>query len=488
MCVGCNLSVRTCDDQHLCLFASTGFTQDGNVFLPCGTTYHLGCIVVSEPFRSRLPAGKGLIFPKLAVCPNFICELCTVRAHLGRELRNTGQDTSLLMLERMRMIDQASAWDPATLQGYQLHLKRLRRFEQKHGVSALPSTPLTSPPVSPAIPIMWAQQQYTLETPRRSHPTSGDRISYGTARALRSAASAFFTYDLQVSYPGQAMRDAQRRGHLTLGCLPTDELGYTLMTTGMARRLGDSSRPCMALNFSQVKRIDDFLEQCFIGPLSIERKRDIAAAGAAHLGFWTTWCRSNELFSRNWEDVTITHPKDHLQKGLAEGVGMIELLLLEETKSNRTSIADVIVAYESLVTKLSWGKWLDRLRALWPDHVEGDVPIIRGSDGKRWTSKSFRYNYVYPWLEMLKQEGDPTLVAFNNDEGNRIPDKFYSMNMYRRGGRSESTKRRRGKKRATETEVYEHGRWLMKRQLENMPTRYREFTREDRVYITLLCM
>lgn len=92
------------------------------------------------------------------------------------------------------------------------------------------------------------------------------------------------------------------------------------------------------------------------------------------------------------------------------------------------------------------------------------------------------------WLEMLKAEGDITLLALTGDDGDTIPNKYYSMNTYRRGGRSHVSKRRAGKRQATTIEVYEHGRWQHKRQGEDMPTRYREFTLEDRIYVTLLCM
>jgi hypothetical protein len=62
------------------------------------------------------------------------------------------------------------------------------------------------------------------------------------------------------------------------------------------------------------------------------------------------------------------------------------------------------------------------------------------------------------------------------------------MGSYRRGGRSACTKRLSGTLRATDIEVYEHGRWTKKLSKENMPTRYNEFTLADRLNLTLLCM
>ena len=222
-------------------------------------------------------------------------------------------------------------------------------------------------------------------------------------------------------------------------------------------------------------------------PLSLHQRRDVAAAAVTHIGMFQSWLRSNEFFSLDWEDVSTTPPDRHKEKGLPPGVGVVEMLLLDETKTNRTKVADMVVAYKSLSSGLSLGMWIERMNNLWPD-AEGDTAFVRGGDGQRFTSRYFRNEYLYPFLHRLKQEGDPTLLAFTHEEGNRIEDKYYSMNSYRRGGSSHAVKSRRGKKRATAIQVYEHGRWKMKRQAENMPTRYREFTLEDRVYITLLCM
>ena len=63
-----------------------GFIQDGQEFLACGTSYHTSCIVVGKPFRTQLANLRGLSYPAVYWLPNFICECCTVRAMLGREL------------------------------------------------------------------------------------------------------------------------------------------------------------------------------------------------------------------------------------------------------------------------------------------------------------------------------------------------------------------------------------------------------------------
>ena len=310
------------------------------------------------------------------------------------------------------MVDQMNVWAPKALQDYKSSTRRIVRFETKFGVQALVPTKLTSPPISPAIAVMWAQQQYSLEKPARKHVASeGDRIPYNTCRKVRTAAAQFYMVDLQIAHPA-----------------------------------------------------------------------------VTHLTFWLGWLRSSEAFSLNWLDVTVTPPYRSGEKGLPDQCGVVEMSLLEQTKSNQTSVADVVVAYTTLTSNLSLGIWIERMAGLWPDTDEPDVAFIRGADGTRWTSTYFRHNFVYPWLYMLKQEGDPFLRAFTEEIGNRIADKYYSINLYRRGGSSHVAKRRGNKRRATETEIYEHGRWRLKRQNMTMPQRYREFTLEDRIYVTWLCM
>jgi hypothetical protein len=136
--------------------------------------------------------------------------------------------------------------------------------------------------------------------------------------------------------------------------------------------------------------------------------------------------------------VRITSPLHGPRVGLAMGTGVLELRLLHETKSNRTKVADFVIAY-ACALGLSLGLWVKRLRRLWPD-------------------------------------------------GNRIEDTYYSMGTYRRGGRSSCTKRTNGTLQATPAEVYEHGRWTVKQSKENMPTRYNELTLDDCINLTLLCM
>jgi len=403
------------------------------------------------------------------------------------ELKPGGRHLALLMLERMRIIDQANAWSQGTHRNYQSFLRKLHRFETSYGVTLLQSTPLPHPPRHPSIGVMWAQQQYTLQAPSSTHTQSGESILFGTARGLRSAASQFYLWDHQLAHPERTLRDsATRKVYLVDEVSPTDAMGYGLMAVGMSKRMGDESKPPVALTLRQVVWIMGYLETQWKAQQGVPERREIAAAAVTNLIGWLGWLRSQELFSLTWGDVTVTRPKDGPRLGLPAGVGVIELRLLPETKSTRTKVADVVISY-ICASGLTLGLWLERLGLLWPG-VHSSSAIIKGRNGHAWTSRYFRKHHMYVWLHTMRSQGDPFLQAFTNAPGQRIEDKYYSFGTYRRGGRSSCSKRSNGTQKATADEVYEHGRWRRKIGVENMPTRYNEFGLDDRLNITLLCM
>jgi hypothetical protein len=387
----------------------------------------------------------------------------------------------------MRIIDQANAWSQGTHGNYQALLGKLVKFESAFGVRLLDPTSLTHPPRHPSIGVMWAQQHYTLHSPSTPHSQSGDRVLFGTARGLRSAASQFYLWDRQIAFPERMLRDPRsRKVYLVNDVSPTDAMGYGLMATGMAKRMGDESKPPVALTLRQIRWIMTHLDGLWLTCVSRSAKREIAAAGVVNLFGWLGWLRSKELFSLKWEDVLVTRPADGPRVGLPPGVGVIELRLLPETKSARTRVADVVISY-LCASGLAPGLWVERLRHLWSSASSSDL-VVRGASGLPWDSRYFRRHHLYVWLHQMRADGDPFLQAFTLDRGNRIEDKYYSFGTYRRGGRSTSTKRNNGTKKATPDEVYEHGRWRQRIGRENMPTRYNEFTLDDRINITLLCM
>jgi hypothetical protein len=452
--------------------------------LPCGVAYHANCVRVGPPFTTRLEKGKGLILPVVKRA-HFVCEMCTVRAELGRELRRTDGDIQLLMFERMRMIDSLNWWQQTTLKQYSPHLKYLERFGSHYGVGTLVASPLKRPPVSPSTPIMWALLNYSLRTNRE-----GDRIKHNTVRAIKSAASIYYTLDMQMAYPRQVLRDSLRRGQVMERVSPTDEMGTTFCAKGMARRMGTETKQSWALSHVHIAYIDDQLEEAFRRATTEDGRHEIACAGSSNLMAYLGWLRSGELFGGAREDLTLTRPVEGPTRGLPPGVGAVEYNLSEETKSDPCQTADVIMAWETL-SGLSVGKWLDRLLEFEP---HDGTSLFSTRIQPTWTSRYFREEFAWPLLEQMRRDGEPTLKCFSPRAKHGIRDKIYSMHSWRRAGRSRVSRGPRhnepnppGTRIATGYEVYEHGRWRKKGKSEDMPAHYNQWALPDRIAVTLFC-
>ena len=131
VCSGCLLPIDQKSRYHTCIFQHRGFTIKNTVYPPCNVQYHASCVSIGLPFRTRHfgKGTRGIQFPPCATNLPFICELCTVRTHLGREIDPyVASDTLLLSLERMRMIDAAHAWAPRTLENACRTLRRIDNF------------------------------------------------------------------------------------------------------------------------------------------------------------------------------------------------------------------------------------------------------------------------------------------------------------------------------------------------------------------------
>jgi hypothetical protein len=104
-CVGCRHSLSIDPYVIRCSFSDVGFPfSNGSLAYPCYSAYHTDCILVGPPFYSQRKDGSGLTFPRIKTWPNFICEACTLRSMLDRELTDP-LDWKLLCFERMRVLD-----------------------------------------------------------------------------------------------------------------------------------------------------------------------------------------------------------------------------------------------------------------------------------------------------------------------------------------------------------------------------------------------
>jgi hypothetical protein len=474
----------------VCDFRMRGFPLGKQGWaVPCGVSYHVDCIRVGAPFTTRLQNDKGLVCPGGVTLPHFVCEPCQVREVLQRELAAVETDTELLLMERVRLIDSLSWWQTSTMKQYGGHLKFLERFGQRYGALALRPTPLAKPPNSPGYALMWAQLLYSLRS-----TNDGERIKFNTIRGIRSAAALYYTWDLHVSFPGRVRRE-RKRDELKDYVLPSEESMLTFASKGMARRLGTQVKQSWALSHVHIAYINRKLQEAYEHTTSHTYRHELACAATANLLAYLGWLRGTELFDSAADELTVILPADAAQHELPPHVGAVLLNLLPETKSNPCQVADIVAAYETL-SGLNLGFWAQELQTFPP--FAGDGYLFSTKHNPKWVSRYFRETYAWPLLEQMRTvDKEPSLQMFGDKKGTRIRDKLYSMHSWRRAGRSRVSRSARhnepkakAARRATDTEVYEHGRWANRRDGsgEDMAATYNQWGLVERLAITLLCM
>jgi hypothetical protein len=434
------------------------------------------------------------MFPRVKTWPNFICEACTVRAMVDREL--TGPfDWKLLCFERMRILDMAHYWAIGTHAQYQTKLTAISRFEHDFGLEQriLRPTPLLRPPSGTDIGLMWMMESYSLRTTRLRGTDELQLLSNATVRQLRSATSQYCAWDLMVSQPDSAYFDQQRR-LICQPCRPTDGLGCALFSTGIASRIGEDVNPSVALLDRHVRRLVMELEESYLSARTREARRKAALAGLATLLLWLGWLRSSETFDLRWQDFDVVEPEDGPTVDLPRGCGVVGIRLGPETKSSRNKAVDMSLAYQCL-SGFYLGKWFHRARrrcGIGAGYRECAHRVFAHPSGTPWTSSFYRTEFLYPSLTRQRQAGDAMLTAFDGTPGNTIESKFWSLHCFRRGARSQVSRgfnfgHHRFRK-ALKSQVYEHGRWRRRRSSEEIDVVYVQWTVLQLIQITLYCM
>jgi hypothetical protein len=439
------------------------------------------------PFSSR--DTHSLEFPHMQYLPAFVCECCQVRVFLQREIDKRPHDIALLMLERMRLIDIGNHWASSTLSVYGSKLNRLALFERQFSVSAFAPTTILRPPTTPIIVAMWAQEQFSLQ-PGGRHQEHKNTVSFDTIRGVRSALSAFYTWNMLLSHGGCVFPNSNNVPVISPeGGRPTDDYTYTLFSNGMAKRLGEDSRPSASLRYENITYIDNYMHRMYAVSATDNDRQTVSRAALVNLFGWCGWLRGGELFGLSYRDVSVLLPADSAKHGLPTNVGALLLRLAPITKSSPSRTADVIIAYKTS-SGLQPGLWWQRLCELHSlDMSASPCYIFTHANGAPWTSQYFRATYLLPLLNMQRDAGDPILSQYAPDSETSIEKTFWGFHSYRRGGRSFVERKQPGCVRAAFShEIYEHGRWRLSRRRMDMPTRYLEMGLPERIAITMLCM
>jgi hypothetical protein len=250
--------------------------------------------------------------------------------------------------------------------------------------------------------------------------------------------------------------------------------------------MGDTATKSAALKFPHIKFLDEQFTASYRTAPTRALQHEAAAAGTANLLFWLGWVRSNEGFALLKEDVTITTPNQGPRKGLPLGVGVVEIRLLPETKTNSARVADIIVAY-TCFSGLSLGTWMERLFFFEP--MDGTT-LFSTPAQRTWNSRYYRSQHVYRHLEILRIQGDPSMATYSDAPGHRISDLMFSMHSWRRGADTFVQQFHPGiqKRKARKPEIYEHARWALRHTTEDMHVHYREWDIVERTCLTQLAM
>jgi len=306
-----------------------------------------------------------------------------------------------------------------------------------------------------------------------------DRLSFGSVRTLRSAASQFWQFHASIALPAGSLINKEGR-LIYQDCRPTDGVAMRMFTAGLSTRMGTTSNPSKALLERHIWKLDHDLNAQFLS-CTASMKRVIALGGFANLTLWLTWVRSSELFSLTFADIHAFAPYLWMIHDLPFNCGMLGFQLLPETKSSPSQKADILIAHQ---TKSGFKPllWWNRVLQHSTDS-SATTRIFLNDTGGPWTSASFRREYLYPCLEQMKVDRDPYLQE-------SITASFWSLHCYRRGGRTQVDKAALLHHAdllvaLIKQMVYEHGRWRLRRSSLEIDVMYRQWTPRMRILLTL---
>jgi hypothetical protein len=226
------------------------------------------------------------------------------------------------------------------------------------------------------------------------------------------------------SIPSQLTYGFRDKPTVVPSCNPTDELGYTVFSEGMKRRIGDKTTPSAILLDQHITWMNHYFCDLYTSANDLDVKLAACRAAITNLVAWLAWLRAVETFTLRWDRLHITLPQDAPQEGLPIGMGVIQMNLPDQTKSNQSRTADMVVVYETASGKnLVW--WL---AALWnslpySQHVPSTY-VLCHSSGIPWTSHYFRYTYAYPLLALQRPLGDPYLRKFDKSPGKGLAEHY----------------------------------------------------------------
>ena len=421
----------------------------------------------------------------------FVCELCTVRANVGKELLDFHNDHRFLIsLERMRMIDMFNCWARNTLVNYKSALRSLTTFQSRFGLNILnPQTPIQSfsqPSTDPAIAFGWAVLYKSILP---SAQAKGDTVGFMSLRLLRSASVAYNTFVTALLQPQNHYRDRNNRLLQSNSIAPQENIASQLFLAGLAVRKGTEStkgKPLLHRHFIWNQRYrENLYQKCPNNTVKLE----IVTAQCIELAGYQGFLRSSETTGLEGRDLFLVPPSKGLEFDLPPRVGMICFKLLPSTKTSRSAQADVVMAWATS-GGLFPGLWFSRLLQLLQleNRYHLHLPIfVHRIIHKNWTTAEYVTHHLLPLLR-LQQPTDPYLARFVDTDPELCLSTQIRYHSLRLSGLTSATIGDGGIRKCTEVEGKSKGRWRQdKKNSGDASERYRQPPYKTRVVWQIMC-
>jgi hypothetical protein len=160
------------------------------------------------------------------------------------------------------------------------------------------------------------------------------------------------------------------------------------------------------------------LEREYYNAVTAAAKHDLACAGAANLFGYLGWLRGGELFKIEDQSERVILSCNGPQHGLPPHIGAVCADLLDETKADRTRVADCVVAYKSL-SGLCLGDWVLRILQFAPQDA---LHLFSTANYPTWNSYIFRERFAFPLLS-------PRFIRGTVADGPESPEMPDTMNL-----------------------------------------------------------
>ena len=364
-----------------------------------------------------------------ALCQNFLCEVCRVRAQCGHLAESPAGDRAR-EIERVRILTVWAGSSDSTISGISSGRQRLFALD-----GLLPNgCPRTVEPFgaywprpSKVISLQW-HQIYLSNWGGQSE--DGMR----SAATLKQLRGVMFNEHRNRSSENIALVRMSTKFVVAHGTAPTDSVMNEQFVRGLEATLGTKAQKSAPMPPSVARALEQEFEHLFLTAQGAYAQYAAAMAQLANLQLYTNFLRGNEPWKQKWRNFA---EQPFLDADCPQcGCRHLNLIIDERTKTSDRPFDLVTASPET-------GAGLHTLRitrrVLQQRAKIGQLLRARGKtvseylfiqeNGRPWTNDTFWKGYGMPALRRLQTAGHPGLVGIDLNNARRT-----TIRMYRRGG------------------------------------------------------